>query len=133
MVPMILGSVLVAGLTMVPVSWQGASEPETGTRRQRTRSIRARRLINTRGVLDSFPLLFPAGDDPTQRSPRIAANPIPSGTGTERPTNPKRCSTKPSLTSPTSVYAVKADVPEGMSATEYADWISSYGLAPRSA
>ena len=32
MVPMILGSVLVAGLTMVPVSWQGASEPETGTR-----------------------------------------------------------------------------------------------------
>ena len=32
MVPMILGSVLVAGLTMVPVSWQGASEPETETR-----------------------------------------------------------------------------------------------------
>jgi hypothetical protein len=32
MVPMVLGSVLVAGLTMVPVSWQGASEHETGTR-----------------------------------------------------------------------------------------------------
>jgi inosose dehydratase len=26
--------------------------------------------------------------------------------------------------------AVKADVPEGMSAAEYADWIGSYGLAP---
>ena len=26
--------------------------------------------------------------------------------------------------------AVKADVPEGMSASEYADWIGSYGLAP---
>jgi hypothetical protein len=31
-VPMIMGSVLLVGLTMVPVSWLGAGEPETGSR-----------------------------------------------------------------------------------------------------
>ena len=61
--------------------------------------------------------------------PRGYTTRSPTGTGTERPTNPRGVRSSFADFADIGFTAVKADVPEGMSATEYADWISSYGLA----
>jgi len=64
----------------------------------------------------------------TEQKNRIAANPVPYWA--------KRGKTREVFEEAFRDFqqigftAVKADVPEGMSAAEYADWIGSYGLAP---
>jgi inosose dehydratase len=66
---------------------------------------------------------------PTQRSqPRVAANPIPywSRDGKTKEVFDQAFRDFQQI----GFTAVKADVPEGMTAAEYADWIASYGLAP---
>ena len=67
----------------------------------------------------------------TRSGRRIAVNPIPYWS--------KAGKTKEVLEEAFADFAkigysaVKADVPDGMDVQEYADWIGSYGLAPRSA
>ena len=69
--------------------------------------------------------------DPTVHSPRIAANPIPywSRGGV---TNKSREVFDEAFADFQSIgfTAVKADIPEGMAAAEYLEWISGYGLEP---
>ena len=73
----------------------------------------------------------PAGADNPQRSPRIAVNPIPYWIRDGKVDKSKEVFDQ-AFADFTDIgfTAVKADVPEGMSATEYADWIGSYGLSP---
>ena len=61
-------------------------------------------------------------------APRIAANPIPywSRAGKTREVFEEAFRDFQEI----GFTAVKADVPEGMSAAEYRDWIAGYGLAP---
>ena len=78
--------------------------------------------------MDNF---TPPSEDPTQRSPRIAANPIPYWYRDGKADKSKEVFDQAFADfADIGFTAVKADVPEGMSATEYADWINSSGLAP---
>jgi inosose dehydratase len=72
----------------------------------------------------------PAAGTATRR-PRIAANPIPYWNRDGR-TDKSRAVFDQAFTEYAAIgfTAVKADVPEGMSAPEYRDWIGGYGLAP---
>jgi inosose dehydratase len=66
---------------------------------------------------------------PAQRhQPRVAANPIPywSRDGKTKEVFDQAFSDFQKI----GFTAVKADVPEGMSAADYAEWIAGYGLAP---
>ncbi|HEU4999551.1 MAG TPA: sugar phosphate isomerase/epimerase [Lapillicoccus sp.] len=62
------------------------------------------------------------------RSPRIAANPIPywSKAGKSREVFEQAFRDFSDI----GYTAVKADIPEGMTAAEYLEWIGGYGLAP---
>lgn len=62
------------------------------------------------------------------RSPRIAANPIPywSAGGKTREVFETAFSDFQKI----GFTAVKADIPEGMTAAEYSEWIAGFGLAP---
>ena len=61
-------------------------------------------------------------------APRIAANPIPywSKAGKSREVFEQAFRDFSDI----GYTAVKADIPEGMAASEYLDWIGGYGLAP---
>jgi inosose dehydratase len=73
----------------------------------------------------------PPGAGSPRRTPRIAANPIPYWYRDGKADKSKEVFDQAFADfADIGFTAVKADVPEGMSATEYADWISSYGLAP---
>lgn len=65
------------------------------------------------------------------RSPRIAANPIPYW-ARDGKVDKSRAVFEAAFRDFQDIgfTAVKADIPEGMSAAEYADWIGGYGLAP---
>jgi inosose dehydratase len=65
------------------------------------------------------------------RTPRIAVNPIPYWSRNGKIDKSKEAFDQ-AFTDLADIgfTAVKADVPKGMSSTEYADWIGSYGLAP---
>jgi inosose dehydratase len=68
---------------------------------------------------------------PNRRISRVAANPIPYWSRDGRNDKSKEVFEQAFRDfQDIGFTAVKADVPEGMTATEYADWISSYGLAP---
>jgi hypothetical protein len=72
-----------------------------------------------------------AANDPSRRRPRIAVNPIPYWFREGKVDKSKEVFDQAFADfADIGFTAVKADVPEGMSATEYADWIDSYGLAP---
>jgi inosose dehydratase len=72
-----------------------------------------------------------ASGAPAPRTPKVAANPIPywSRGGT---TDKSKAVFEQAFKDFQEIgfTAVKADVPEGMTAQEYSRWISSYGLAP---
>lgn len=73
----------------------------------------------------------PPGAGSPRRTPRIAANPIPYWYRDGKADKSKEVFDQAFADfADIGFTAVKADVPEGMSATEYTDWISSYGLAP---
>jgi inosose dehydratase len=73
----------------------------------------------------------PPGAGGPRRTPRIAVNPIPYWIRDGKVDKSKEVFDEAfSDFTDIGFTAVKADVPEGMSATEYADWIGSYGLAP---
>ncbi len=65
------------------------------------------------------------------RTPRIAANPIPYWSRGGR-TDKSRAVFDEAFTdfAAIGIKAVKADVPEGMSAADYRSWLDSYGLEP---
>ncbi|MET0693144.1 MAG: sugar phosphate isomerase/epimerase [Propionibacteriaceae bacterium] len=67
----------------------------------------------------------------TRHQPRVAANPIPYWARDGKADKSKEVFEE-AFTDFAKIgfTAVKADVPEGMPAAEYAEWISSYGLAP---
>ena len=71
-------------------------------------------------------------DDTAQRHhPRVAANPIAYWTRHETAGNSKMLLDQAFADlAEIGFTAVKADVPEGMTADEYLGWISGYGLAP---
>ena len=71
-------------------------------------------------------------DDTAQRHhPRVAANPIAYWTRNETAGNSKMLLDQAFADlAEIGFTAVKADVPEGMTADEYLGWISGYGLAP---
>ncbi len=70
-------------------------------------------------------------DDTLRRRPRIAVNPIPYWSRDGKVDKSKEVFDQAFADfRDIGFTAVKADVPEGMSVTEYADWIGSYGLAP---
>jgi inosose dehydratase len=72
-----------------------------------------------------------SGEDAARHTPRVAANPIPYWNRDGRVDKSKEVFDHAFADfADIGFTAVKADVPEGMSATEYADWIGSYGLAP---
>ena len=72
-----------------------------------------------------------SGHDAAQHRPRVAANPIPYWNRDGKVDKSKEVFDQAFADfAGIGFTAVKADVPEGMSATEYADWIGSYGLAP---
>jgi inosose dehydratase len=72
----------------------------------------------------------PASDSPRHR-PRIAVNPIPYWFRDGKVDKSKEVFDQAFADfADIGFTAVKADVPEGMSVTEYANWIDSYGLAP---
>jgi inosose dehydratase len=65
------------------------------------------------------------------RTPKVAANPIPywsRGGKTDKSKGVFDAAFKDFRD--IGFTAVKADVPEGMSAADYADWVAGYGLAP---
>ena len=66
--------------------------------------------------------------DGRRHQPRVAANPIPywSRDGKTKEVFDQAFSDFQKI----GFTAVKADVPEGMSAADYAEWIAGYGLAP---
>jgi len=66
-----------------------------------------------------------------RRTPRLAANPIPYWSRGGR-TDKSRAVFDRAFTdfSAIGIRAVKADIPEGMSAAEYRTWIAGYGLEP---
>ncbi len=66
--------------------------------------------------------------EPGRHLPRVAANPIPywSRDGKTKEVFDRAFTDFAAI----GFTAVKADVPEGMSAAEYARWIAGYGLAP---
>jgi inosose dehydratase len=70
---------------------------------------------------------FPA-EQVRRARPRVAANPIPywARDGKTKEVFDQAFSDFAKI----GFTAVKADVPEGMSAAEYAEWIAGYGLAP---
>jgi inosose dehydratase len=70
-------------------------------------------------------------DHPSRRQSRIAANPIPYW-GRDGKVHKSKGAFDQAFADLASIgfTAVKADVPEGMPATAYADWIGSYGLSP---
>lgn len=71
-----------------------------------------------------------SGDDAARHTPRVAANPIPYWNRDGKVDKSKEVFDQAFADfADIGFTAVKADVPEGMSATEYADWIGSYGLA----
>jgi inosose dehydratase len=66
-----------------------------------------------------------------RRKPRIAANPIPYWSRYGKIDKSKETFDQAFADlADIGFTAVKADIPGGMPATEYADWIGSYGLAP---
>jgi inosose dehydratase len=70
------------------------------------------------------------GNNRPRRKPRIAANPIPYWIRDGKVDKSKEAFDQAFADlAHIGFTAVKADVPEGMPATEYADWIGSYGLA----
>src|SRR5687768_5810949 len=72
----------------------------------------------------------PASDSPRHR-PRIAVNPIPYWFRDGKVDKSKEVFDQAFADfADIGFTAVKADVPEGMSAPEYANWIQGYGLAP---
>jgi inosose dehydratase len=71
------------------------------------------------------------GNDAPRSRPRIAVNPIPYWFRHGKVDKSKEVFDQAFADfADIGFTAAKADVPEGMSATEYADWIGSYGLAP---
>jgi inosose dehydratase len=72
-----------------------------------------------------------SGHDTARHMPRVAANPIPYWNRDGKVDKSKEVFDQAFADfADIGFTAVKADVPEGMSAAEYADWIGSYGLAP---
>ena len=73
-----------------------------------------------------------ASHTPTgRRSPRVAVNPVPYWVRDGRVDKSKEVFEEAFADfADIGFTAVKADVPEGMTAGEYAAWIGSYGLAP---
>jgi inosose dehydratase len=68
---------------------------------------------------------------PPRHKPRIAANPIPYWYRDGKVDKSKEAFDQAFADlADIGFTAVKADIPEGMPATAYADWIDSYGLAP---
>jgi inosose dehydratase len=68
---------------------------------------------------------------PSRRNPRIAANPIPYWIRDGKVDKSKGAFDQAFADlAAIGFTAVKADVPEGMPVSAYADWIESYGLAP---
>jgi inosose dehydratase len=66
-----------------------------------------------------------------RRTPKVAANPIPYWSRDGRNDKSREVFEQAFRDfQDIGFSAVKADVPEGMTAAEYADWISGYGLAP---
>lgn len=73
----------------------------------------------------------PPGAGSPRRRPRIAVNPIPYWFRDGKVDKSKEVFDQAFADFANIGFtAVKADVPEGMSVTEYAEWIGSYGLAP---
>jgi inosose dehydratase len=73
----------------------------------------------------------PSRDRPPRRKPRIAANPIPYWSRDGKIDKSKEAFDQAFADlADIGFTAVKADIPGGMAATAYADWIGSYGLAP---
>ena len=71
------------------------------------------------------------GNNRPRRRPRIAANPIPYWIRDGKVDKSKGAFDQAFADlAAIGFTAVKADVPEGMPVTAYADWIESYGLAP---
>jgi len=70
-------------------------------------------------------------DQRGDRTPRVAVNPIPYWVRDGKVDKSKEVFEQ-AFTDFAKIgfTAVKADVPEGMSAADYADWIGSYGLSP---
>ncbi len=72
-----------------------------------------------------------SGNDRSRRRPRIAVNPVPYWVRDGKVDKSKEVFDQAFADfHDIGFSAVKADVPEGMSVTEYADWIGSYDLAP---
>src|SRR5215210_5988690 len=72
-----------------------------------------------------------SGHDTARHMPRVAANPIPYWSRDGKVDKSREVFEQAFADfSDIGFTAVKADVPEGMAAAEYADWIGSYGLAP---
>jgi inosose dehydratase len=72
-----------------------------------------------------------SGNDRPRRRPRIAVNPIPYWFRDGKVDKSKEVFDQAFADfHDIGFTAVKADVPEGMSVTEYVDWIACYGLAP---
>jgi inosose dehydratase len=70
-------------------------------------------------------------DDTPRRRPRVAANPIPYWSRDGKIDKSKEVFDQAFADfADIGFTAVKADVPDGMPVSEYADWIDSYGLAP---
>jgi inosose dehydratase len=69
--------------------------------------------------------------DKTRHTPRVAANPIPYWVRDGQVNKSKEVFDQAfDDFAKIGFTAVKADVPEGMTAAAYADWIGSYGLSP---
>ncbi|HET9872264.1 MAG TPA: sugar phosphate isomerase/epimerase [Propionibacteriaceae bacterium] len=69
--------------------------------------------------------------DKTRRTPRVAANPIPYWVRDGQVNKSKEVFDQAfDDFAKIGFTAVKADVPEGMTAAAYADWIGGYGLSP---
>jgi len=67
----------------------------------------------------------------TRRTPRVAANPIPYWVRDGRVDKSKEVFDQAFADfAEIGFTAVKADVPEGMGAADYSDWIGGYGLSP---
>lgn len=77
---------------------------------------------------ESSEMTQPSSSNVVRATPRVAANPIPywSRDGKTREVFEQAFSDFSRI----GFTAVKADVPEGMTAEEYAEWIGGYGLAP---
>src|SRR5688572_22766783 len=72
-----------------------------------------------------------AAEPTLRRTPRVAANPIPYWARDGKVDKSKEVFDHAFADfADIGFTAVKADVPEGLSAADYANWIAGYGLSP---